>query len=248
MPSDNPGTTTPQLSRRQGPITRLRRNMWFSAVFNLLVAIVVIALVQTFVVRLYVIPSSSMSSTLNVGDRILVNRLAYRGDVPSRGDVVVFSASADWTEATTAVADSKVKDLLRSVGDVTTIGPSHEKFLVKRVIGVPGDTVACCSAEGAVEVGGQALEEPYVHNNLPFDQAGQSCETASPSRRCFGPFTVPEGMLLVLGDNRGNSRDSVYACRGSVEDSGCLKLVPVERVIGRTFLTVFPLNRIAPVR
>ncbi|AIY03580.1 signal peptidase I [Arthrobacter sp. PAMC 25486] len=230
-----------------GRLRAFRRSTLGSVLINLVAAVVVIALVQTFFVKMYVVPSGSMQGTLLIGDRILVNRTAYAGAVPPRGDVVVFSADETWDEAGQKKGNP-VKEMARYFGDVTGIGPSHEKFLVKRVIGVPGDVVDCCSAAGALQVNGVAQEEPYIQGDLPFDEAGPNCESTPRSARCFGPVTVPEGKLLVLGDHRGNSNDSVYACRGTAETGDCLKLVPVENVIGHTFATVLPLQRIGAVR
>ncbi|MCU6481510.1 signal peptidase I [Arthrobacter sp. A2-55] len=224
---------------------RLRHNLAVTLVLNLLAAVVVIALVQAFFVKLYVVPSGSMETTLQVGDRILVNRAAYAGGVPARGDVVVFSATADWHEPKPA-SSNPLKEAVKYVGDVTGIGPSHGDFLVKRVIGIPGDVVDCCSAGGLVVVNGVPQNEPYIYGNLPFS-ATLDCTSAARSARCFPPVTVPKGQLLVMGDHRGNSNDSVYACRGKDSADGCLKLVPLGEVIGKTFATVLPLNRIGGV-
>ncbi len=245
-----------QASPRTGARGRwqaFRRSTAGTLLLNLAAAVVVIALVQTFFVKMYVVPSGSMQDTLAVGDRILVNRTAYAGGVPPRGDVVVFSATEAWNEGGTSKG-GPVKELARYFGDVTGIGPSHEKFLVKRVIGVPGDLVECCTAEGAVAVNGNALDEPYIKNNLPFTAGAAECSGTPRSVRCFGPVTVPDGQLLVLGDNRGNSNDSVYACRGGSggeageQDGSCLKFVPLENVIGHTFATVLPLSRLGTVK
>lgn len=223
-----------------------RRSTAGSVLVNLVAAVVVIALVQTFFVKMYVVPSGSMQGTLLIGDRILVNRTAYAGGVPPRGDVVVFSASGDWNESPQQ-AGNPAKEVLRHFGDLTGIGPSHEKFMVKRVIGIPGDVVECCTAAGALKVNGLAQDEPYVQGEPPFSLDGPNCETTPLSTRCFGPFTVPDGQLLVLGDNRGNSKDSVHACRGRAADASCLKLVPLQNVIGHTFATVLPLQRFGSV-
>lgn len=225
----------------------VRRSAVGSLFINLLAALFVIALVQTFFVKMYVVPSASMQETLRVGDRILVNRTAYAGGVPPRGDVVVFSADEHWQEPGREEGNA-VKDLVRYFGDFTGIGPSHENFLVKRVIGVPGDVVECCGAEGQLSVNQVAQEELYLQGGAPFEAAGVDCKSTPGSARCFGPVTVPAGKLLVLGDNRNNSNDSVYGCRGGAVAEDCLKWVAVENVVGHTFATVLPLNRIGAVR
>lgn len=242
--SDSSQDTGAQWGRRW---RTFRRSTVGSLLLNLVAAFVVIALVQTFFVKMYVVPSGSMQGTLLIGDRILVNRTAYAGGVPPRGDVVVFSADEEWQE-TPQKKGNPAKELLRYFGDVTGIGPSHEKFLVKRVIGLPGDVVGCCTADGALSVNGEPLAEPYIQGGPAFDPASINCDSTPGSARCFAPLTVPEGMLLVLGDNRGNSNDSVYECRKTGAPADCAKFVPLENVVGHTFATVLPLNRIGAVR
>ena len=107
-----------------------------------------VALVQMFLVKVYSVPSGSMEATLNVGDRILVNRLAYGGGAPSSGEIVVFGADEAWQQEFLPNEQDAAERMLRGFGDLTGIGPSNEKFLVKRVIGAPGDTVECCSRTG----------------------------------------------------------------------------------------------------
>ena len=231
---------------RNGRWYRFRRSTTGSILINMIAAVVVIALIQSFFVKIYEVPSGSMQATLQIGDKILVNRTAYAGDVPRRGDVVVFAADKAWKEAAVGQGNP-AKELVRYFGDVTSIGPSHEKFLVKRVIGIPGDVVDCCSKSGVLQINDVRQQEPYVHGNLAFERDGLNCETTPKSFRCFGPFEVPDGQLLVLGDNRGNSNDSVFSCRGVPADSSCLKLVPVENVIGHVFSVVFPASRIGSV-
>lgn len=227
---------------------RLRANWVIATVMNVLAAVIVIALVQTFFVKLYVVPSGSMEQTLQVGDRILVNRTAYAGEVPKRGDVVVFSANDEWREGSVTSSSNPIKELVRYFGDVTSIGYSHEKFLVKRVIGVPGDTVSCCSVDGKLLVNGQAQTETYIYGDLPFLPPGLDCTTSPISSRCFPEVKVPEGQILVMGDHRGNSKDSVIACRGQAIAQECIKFVPVDHVIGHTFAKVWPLTRIGSVK
>lgn len=246
--SSGPGSRPGSRSGFRARWKAFRASTLGAALLNLVAAIVVIALVQTFFVKLYMVPSGSMEATLYSGDRMLVNRTAYAGGVPPRGDVVVFSADSAWREAEQPKGNP-VKELVRYVGDATGIGPAHEKYLVKRVIGLPGDTVECCTASGALLVNGVAQDEPYVQPGPAFGAAGPNCETTPISRRCFGPITVPEGQLLVMGDNRGNSNDSVYACRGVPAPSGdCAKFVPLDRVVGHAFFKVLPLDRIGSIR
>ena len=195
-------------AERPGP----RLPFWASVLLNVVIALTVVAVVQAFWVKVYSVPSGSMEETLQVGDRILVNRTAYPDGMAESQDVVVFAANEDW--AMDMGPEGAVENAVRTFGDVTGIGRSHEQALVKRVVGTAGQTVECCSAEGAVLVDGQPLDEPYIHRDLPFVPGQLDCETEMLSARCFGPVTVPERSMLVLGDHRSNSADSVYQCRG----------------------------------
>lgn len=172
------------------------------------ILVIVLTFVGTFVIRTYVvqsyrIPSGSMEQTLHGGcdphcpkDRILVNKLAYDMHGIHRGDIVVFKATTPkWIGA---------------VG-------GHED-IVKRVIGLPGDTVQCCNAQGRVVVDGKPLDEPYVYQD---------------DHKAFGPQTVPKGQLWVLGDHRSDSSDSRY--NGTV---------PINSVVGHAFMRVWPISRI----
>ncbi|MCM6763955.1 signal peptidase I [Rathayibacter sp. ZW T2_19] len=220
---------------------------WYShPLVTVLVAIVVIALVQTFFVKVYTVPTGSMESTLQgggfFGDRILVDRTAALQGDPETGRIVVFSRDEAWG-ATDSVG-SPLSEAVKYFGDVTSIGPSHEEFLVKRVIASAGQTVSCCDAEGRVLVDGQPLDEDYVFEDFPFDAGSLDCSTTPASTRCFQEYTVPEDSLFVLGDHRSNSNDSLGLCRGAVGPiDACVKTVPVERVVGRVFAVAWPLTR-----
>ena len=159
-------------------------------------------LLRTFVVQTYVIPSGSMEQTLNGctpscnNDRILVDKLSYKLHSINRGDIVVFKATGRWEQV---------------VGG--------EKDIVKRVIGVAGDTISCCDA-GRVVRNGVPLNEPYVYPNLGGNTP-------------FAPFTVPKGQLWVMGDHRNASSDSRY--NGTT---------PTSSVIGHAFMRIWPISRI----
>lgn len=215
-----------------------------STVLNLVIAIVVVAIIQGFFVKVYQVPSGSMETTLNVGDRIVVNRLAYNGAVPPTGDIIVFRADSNWEDEVQDSGSSFLETLAKGFGDLTGIGPSNEKFLVKRVIAQGGDTVECCTAEGALKVNGQAVDEPYIFEDFPFAPGGIDCTTEPRSYRCFDPITVPEGQVLVMGDHRSASSDSVINCRFTTEDteSSCARFVKKEDVIGRVFFKIWPVT------
>lgn len=231
----------------------------------MLVALLAIALVQAFLVKVYRVPSGSMEQTLQGtqagGDRILVNRLAYAGSSPRQGDVVVFSRPASWQRETAAPDGGGLGSAARAFGDLTGIGVSNEQFLVKRVIAVGGQTVGCCGSDGRLTVDGKPLDEPYVYNDFPFQAGALDCSTVPSSARCFPEFTVPEGQLVMLGDHRSGSADSVADCRTqagppSSSDSGlpqgsataCVRTVGTADVIGEVALRIWPLDHAGGVR
>lgn len=220
---------------------------WYShPLVTVVVAIVVIALVQTFFVKVYTVPTGSMESTLQgggfFGDRILVDRTAALRGEPEREQIVVFSRDPAW--GASDVEGGLLSEGVKYFGDVTSIGPSHEEFLVKRIVAVGGQRVSCCDAEGRVLVDGRPLDEPFVFEDFPFAPGSVDCSSGPASTRCFQEYTVPEGTLFVLGDHRSNSNDSMGACRGVPGPiDSCVKTVPVERVVGRVFAVAWPLTR-----
>ncbi len=205
---------------------------------EVVLALVAVALVQAFLVKPFGVPSRSMEETLRVGDRILVNRLD--GSV-GRGDVVVFGHGETWQERSLPGSSNPLVTVARWFGDLTGIGPSSTAYTVKRVIGLPGDQVACCSSDGRVTVDGEALDEPYVYEDLPFAAGSLDCASSPRSTRCFPEITVPAANLLVLGDHRSQSADSVIGCRGAADGPECVRLVPTERVVGPVVLRFWPL-------
>jgi signal peptidase I len=208
---------------------------------EVIVALLAVALVQAFLVKPFGVPSQSMEQTLQIGDRILVSRL---DDDAARGDVVVFGHGTSWQEAELPPASNVVMRALRAFGDLTGIGPSNTAYTVKRVIGLPGQKVACCSTDGRVTVDGQPLEEPYVHEDLPFTAGALDCSSSPRSTRCFPEITVPGENLLVMGDHRSQSADSVIGCRGATEGPECARFVPENRVVGPVVLRFWPLGDI----
>lgn len=212
-----------------------------SSLVHVALAITVLALAQTFLVKPFQVPSASMSPTLQSGDRILSSRIDYIVSAPDSGDIVVFTRPDSWGSRPDRGA---LRTAVGWVGDIVGFGPSNQDYLVKRVIGLPGSTVRCCSARGQVEVDGVPLDEGYVVTDLPFTQGVNDCSTTPASPRCFGPIVVPTDQYLVLGDNRSDSADSVIECR-TVSGAGteCARFVPRSDVIGKVVAIVWPLDR-----
>ncbi|MFE4196497.1 signal peptidase I [Paenarthrobacter sp. NPDC056912] len=224
------------LSKAAGRRRRLFRAPWMHVVL----ALVVVALVQGLFVKVYQVPSGSMEQTLNVGDRILVNRTAYASAGPVRGDVVVFGKPVSWGPAPER---GSVRTALGWIGEVTSIGPGNTEYLVKRIIGLPGDTVACCGIGGQLQVNGAVVAESYIYQDVPFRSGSVDCSTAVKSQRCFNPIRLGEDQYLVMGDHRSNSGDSVAACRGAAAAADCVKTVQRADITGRVEWLVFPVDK-----
>ena len=222
--------TQPRRARRRLPVG-----------VEVILALVAVALVQAFLVKPFGVPSQSMENTLQIGDRIVVNRLDHS---VSRGDVIVFGHGDTWAQTRRSPADGLVKKAVRLAGDLTGMGPSNTNYTVKRVIGLPGDKVSCCDPQGRVLVNGKALTEPYVFEDLVFTPGQMDCDTTTRSPRCFGEIVVPGNSYLVMGDHRSQSADSVIACRGGPPASGCARFVDRERIIGPVVFRLWPLSAI----
>ncbi|WP_353114307.1 signal peptidase I [Microbacterium sp.] len=225
-----------------------RRPLWRritgSVWFHLFAAFVVVGAVLSFVAKPYYVPSGSMENTVQVGDRVLVNRLAFLGDAhPSTGDVVVFDADAAW-DGQAPASENPVKSVLRWVGEVTGFGPSGPHTLIKRVVAGPGQTVKCCTADGKLIVDGEPLDEPYVFEDFPFEPGTLDCASTPVSSRCLPEVTVPEGSYLVLGDHRSRSSDGAYPCRGRTDpDPSCWRWAKDEQIVGKAVAILWPMGR-----
>lgn len=212
----------------------------------LVVALFLSFVIQTFLARVYVIPSESMEPTLLgctgcgiTNDRIVVDKVSYRFSDPRPGDVVVFKGPDSWSsEFTTTRSGNVLVRGLQEVGSVVGLAPPDERDFVKRVIATGGQTVQCCDATGHVEVDGTPLTEPYVVNDFPFTAGVQDCDTVTVSSRCFPAVTVPEGHLWMMGDNRNDSADSRYHVGDDARGT-----VPVGNVIGKARVVVVPVSR-----
>ncbi|WGD38417.1 signal peptidase I [Lysinibacter sp. HNR] len=208
-------------SRRQRGVLVFLRDL----AIIILIALTLSTLVRTFLVRSFYIPSSSMENTLQIDDRILVNQLVPNVQDLQRGDIVVFEDPGGWlTPRAASTTPSPLQWFLELVGLSATDSGEH---LVKRVIGLPGDTVECCSPLGKILVNGEPVDEPYL--KLPSSD--------SPASAIDFKVTVPEGSLWVMGDNRNASADSRYN-RDKPGDG----FVPIENVVGTAFMINWPLN------
>lgn len=235
------------------------RRFFGHPVTHLFAALLVLGLTQTFIVKMFMVPSESMEQTLEIGDRLLVNRLAYalpgNDGVPESGDVVVFQTDDElWPRAADPDAGTAIGALKHGAkwvfGDLIGIGPTTSDLLVKRVIGTPGQSVRCCSPSGELLVDGEPLAEPYVFEDVPFEPGSLDCDSTPRSARCFPEATVPEGMLLVLGDHRSASNDGVAQCRGADEQSSetCVRWVRAEDVWGEVAAVILPVSRWGTIR
>jgi signal peptidase I len=223
------GGKAPRSGRRRRP------TFWRELPILIVVALVLTFLIQTFLAKVYVIPSGSMETTLHgctgcVNDRVLVDKVTYRFGDPQPGDVVVFRGPDSWrSEFTVEEPANPLVRGLQGLGSLIGLAPPDEKDFVKRVIAVGGQTVACCDPRNRVLVDDEPLEEPYIYY-LP--EAGPARQAA------FGPVTVPAGELWMMGDSRNNSADSRVPGHGAV---------PIANVIGQARLVVMPFDRFGTI-
>ncbi|MGW5991690.1 signal peptidase I [Streptomyces anulatus] len=207
--------------------TRKNRPFWVELPLLIGIALVLALLIKTFLVQAFSIPSDSMQNTLQQGDRVLVDKLTpWFGSEPERGEVIVFHDPADWLANVPVDPPNTVQKVLSFVGVMPS---AEEKDLIKRVIGVGGDTVEC-EGDGPVKVNGTALDEPYVFpGNTP-------CSNDEEGGRF--KVTVPEGKIWVMGDHRQASADSRYH-----QDDPNQGMVPVDEVVGRAVVIAWPVGR-----
>ena len=206
------------------PAGKRSRHFWRELLVIVVVAAALTLMVKAFVAQVYKIPTGSMENTLQVGDRVLVNKLVYRFRGIARGDIVVFSGQDSWGPDASPPANNGFVRLWDDV--LSDIGlRSSQTYYIKRVIGLPGDKVACCT-DGKVTVNGVPLTETsYLY---PGD---------TPSFP-FKTVTVPPGHLWVMGDHRGDSDDSRY----HTGDPGG-GAIPENEVVGRAFLIIWPASQ-----
>lgn len=199
--------------------------IWLREVVIVVVlALVAATVVRVFVAQVFYVPSASMEDTLQINDRLVASKIPGSSKRIERGDVIVFNDDNGWMgESTEEVS------WLQKIGAFLGIMPDpSDQVLVKRVIGVGGDTVECAGNGAPLYVNGEATDETYLPAGM------------SPSNTAFS-VTVPEGYYWVMGDNRSNSADSRYHLGEGTE------FVSSDSVIGRVTAIIWPISHWAAV-
>jgi signal peptidase I len=204
---------------------RKQRSFWRELPILIAIALLLAVVIKSFAIQAFWIPSGSMENTLEVNDRVLVNKIVYHIRDIHRGDIVVFNGDGSWDPGTVPVSGNIFQQF--GSGFASMFGFGHPgDILIKRVIGIPGDRVACCDAQGRVTVNGVPLiEQSYLYPG------------SAPSVSRFN-ITVPPGRLWVMGDNRYWSADS----RDHQGDPGD-GTIPESAVVGRAFVIIWPASR-----
>jgi signal peptidase I len=204
---------------------RRRRSALVELLVLGVIAVVLALIIKTYAIQAFFIPSASMENTLEIGDRVLINKLVYDFRGIHRGDIVVFDGNGSWDFNQPASNSNLISRFWDDIEGI--VGISHDTTIyIKRVIGLPGDRVACCNAKGQVTVNGVPLsEQSYLYPGN------------APSTQLFNT-TVPAGRLWVMGDHRAVSYDS----RGHMGDPGG-GTIPESAVLGRAFVIIWPPSR-----
>jgi signal peptidase I len=187
-----------------------------------LMALVLAILIKSFLIQAFYIPSASMENTLMIGDRVIVTQVPYYFHDPRHGDIVVFAEPDPGKTQRRGLVSGVLHWLSQTLG----VSKPDEPDYIKRVIGLPGETV--WARGGQVYVDGLRQNEPYL------DEA----------TRDFDKVTVPEGMLFVMGDNRNDSLDSRFGLGVHVKKEPGVGFVPIDRVIGKAIFIVWPPSRL----
>jgi signal peptidase I len=216
------GPGEPQTGRRR---RRKQRSFWRELPILVAVALLLAVLIKTYAIQAFYIPSGSMENTLIVNDRVLVNKIVYHTRDIHRGDIVVFNGDGSWDPGTIPVSGNIFEQFGQGFASMFGFGHPGD-ILIKRVIGIPGDHVACCDSEGRVTV-----------NSVPLSEQSYLYPGSAPSLSRFN-VQVPSGRLWVMGDNRFYSADS----RDHQGDPGG-GTIPVSAVIGRAFVIIWPPSR-----
>jgi signal peptidase I len=213
--------------------------LWQETILLVVIAVVFAVVVKAFFVQMFYIPSESMEPGLIKNDRIMVEKPSYWfGGAPQRGDVIVFKDPGGWLDAEESAGPSSLVGRVMSKVGLYPAG-GH---LVKRVIGVPGDTIHCCDEQGRLLVNGHPLDEPEE-----VARSGETCDGPEVDG-CTTAWTegpVPAGQLFVMGDNRAHSADSAYhICHPrAVGCGGGPVFVSTSDVVGKVAALMWPPGR-----
>ncbi|MCE7079954.1 signal peptidase I [Streptomyces sp. ST2-7A] len=222
---DGEGTEPGEGDRRGDPPKQ--RSFWKELPILIGIALVLALIIKTFLLEAFSIPSDSMQNTLQRGDRVLVDKLTpWFGSTPERGEVVVFRDPGGWL-GETPDASGPWATVQKGISYVLPFPSPDDKNLIKRVIAVGGDTVAC-EQGGPVTVNGEPVDE------TDFIYSGNTACDDKP----FGPLEIPEGRLWVMGDHRQGSLDSRYHMEGPTGGT-----VSEDEVVGRAIVVAWPLGR-----
>jgi len=229
---DEPEQTSPAETKKHLPL-------WQETILLLTIAVVLAVVIKAFFVQAFYIPSESMEPGLVKNDRILVEKTSYWfGGTPQRGDVIVFKDPGGWlTSLEDAGPSNPVGKVMAKVGLYPSGG-----HLVKRVIGVAGDTIHCCDKQGRILVNGHPLDENLYIKRTP----GMPCNGPMTTTCDWTAGPVPQGTVFVMGDNRDNSDDStMHLCQGVNKGTDCTAdpFVPVADVVGKVFVLLWPRDR-----
>ncbi len=210
--------------------------LWQETILLLGIALLLAIVIKALFVQAFYIPSESMEPGLVRNDRILVQKMSYWfGGTPERGDVVVFKDPGGWLTAGSDVGPANpVAEVMAKIGLYPQGG-----HLVKRVIGVEGDVIRCCDKRGRISVNGAPLNEGLYAK----DETGVDCRGPMPDGGACdwkaGP--IPDGHIFVMGDNRNHSADSsAHLCSERVTDCTDNPYVPVDLVVGKVFVVLWP--------
>jgi signal peptidase I len=204
---------------------RKQRSFWRELPILVAIALLLAVVIKTYAIQAFWIPSGSMENTLEINDRVLVNKIVYHIRDIHRGDIVVFNGDGSWDPGTVPVSGNVFQQFADGFASMFGFGHPGD-ILIKRVIGIPGDHVACCDAQGRVTV-----------NGVPLSEASYLFPGSAPSEIKFN-IVVPPGRLWVMGDNRLFSDDS----REHQGDPGG-GTVPESAVVGRAFIIIWPPSR-----
>lgn len=229
--SDEPGSGQHPSDPDQARSRTRRRGGLGAAIKEILAvaatALVISFLIKTFIAQAFWIPSGSMEDTLVYGDRVMVSKIQAGPMSVERGDIVVFEDPGGWLPPVQRPDRGALINGVTRVLEFVGVAPSTQgNHLIKRVVGMPGDTVSCCDESGRLLVNGQPLDETsYLY---PGDAASMT----------EFEITVPEDHVWLMGDHRSNSRDS----RANDDGTGQQGSVPLDSVVGQAFVLLFPFD------